>query len=175
MHLDCTGRNRDVAAIGCRWTVPGDAAGVRLIRVALGSGMGRVTVHRTDDPSENTFVDTPVRRGVRYLYAVRAIDVAGRLVGASRPVVAGVSAHDEGAAIEALRLQCTASGVVTVRCEWTAPDAPARVITLWRSVDGGARERVASFRAPFPTSYGDRGACVVLPCGLRGDRHRWCR
>ena len=40
MRLDCTARDREVAAIGCRWSVPDDAAGIRLIRVALGSGMG---------------------------------------------------------------------------------------------------------------------------------------
>ena len=155
MRLTCSARDGDVAAIGCRWSVPDGAAGVRLIRVALGSGMGRVTVYRTDDPTDNTHVDTPVRRGVRYLYAVRAIDSAGRLVGASRPVIAGVP-KDDTPAVEALRLRCEATGTVTVRCGWSLPDHPARVVTLWRSVDGAARERVASFRAPFPNSNGDQ-------------------
>ncbi len=155
MRLNCSARDGDVAAIGCRWSVPDGAAGIRLIRVALGSGMGRVTVYRTDDPTDNTHVDTPVRRGVRYLYAVRAVDSAGRLVGASRPVIAGVPKGDTPA-VEVLRLRCEATGTVTARCEWSLPDGPARVVTLWRSVDGAAREQVASFRVPFPTSYGDQ-------------------
>ena len=156
MRLNCTAHDGDVAAIRCRWSVPDDAAGTRLLRVALGSGTGRVTVHRTDDPSANTYVDTPVRRGVRYLYAVRAIDAAGRLVGASRPAIAGVPVPDDPPAVEVLRLKCAATGADTVRCGWNAPIAPAGVLTLWRSVDGGVRERVASFRPPFATSYGDQ-------------------
>lgn len=155
MRLECAGRDGDVASIGCRWSVPDAATGIRLIRIALGSGMGRVTVHRTDDPTANTYVDSPVRRGVRYVYAVRAIDASGRLVGASRPVVAGV-ALPEPTGVEVLRLQCASTGAVTVRCAWSAPATPARVLTLWRSVDGGPRERVASFTGSFPTSYGDQ-------------------
>lgn len=155
MRLACTGRDGDVASIGCRWSVPDAAVGIRLIRIALGSGMGRVTVHRTDDPAENTYIDSPVRRGVRYVYAVRAVDSSGRLVAASRPVVAGV-ALPEPTGVEVLRLQCASTGAVTVRCAWSAPATPARVLTLWRSVDGGPRERVASFTGSFPTSYGDQ-------------------
>ena len=156
MTLRCAPRDGDVAAIGCRWSVPDGAAGVRLIRIALGSGMGRVAIHRADDPTENSFIDAPVRRGVRYLYAVRAVDADGRLVGAGRPVVTGVPALDEPPTVEVLRLRCAATGASTVRCGWSGPDEPARLLTLWRSVDGGARERVASFQPPFATSYGDR-------------------
>lgn len=153
LALSCEGRDREVASVGCRWTVPVDAAGVRLVRVTLGSGEGRIVVHRTDDPSMNTFVDSPVRRGVRYLYAVRALDARGDVIAASRPVVAGVAPTDHG--VEALRLNCNATAATAVRCHWTDPESPARVLTLWRSVDGAARERVASFENPFPTSYGD--------------------
>ena len=156
MTLSCAALDRDTAAIGCRWSIPEGAAGYRLIRVALGSGMGRMTVHRTDDPAANSYVDSAVRRGVRYLYAVRAVDASGHLVGASRPVVAGVPEIDEPPTVDVLRLACEASGATTARCGWSLPDDRARVLTLWRSVDGGARERVASFSAPFPTSYGDQ-------------------
>jgi hypothetical protein len=153
LSLSCEGRDRDVASVRCRWTVPADAAGVRVVRVTLGSGEGRIVVHRTDDPSMNTFVDAPVRRGVRYMYAVRAVDSSGDLIAASRPVVAGVRPADDG--IEALRLDCNATGSTVVRCRWTNPETADRTLTLWRSVDGTVRERVASFDHRFATSYGD--------------------
>lgn len=154
LRLRCVGNDGDVAEVACRWTMPEDAVGVKVLRVAVGSGQGRETVFRTDDPSINRFVDSPVRRGVRYLYVVRAFDSAGNLVAASRPAVAGVALAPEPT-IEVLRLECAATGEVSARCRWSTPGSAARVLTLWRSVDGGARERVASFGSPFPSSYGD--------------------
>ncbi|MFK7919184.1 MAG: hypothetical protein AB8G14_14000 [Ilumatobacter sp.] len=155
LQLGCEGRVRDdVAAIGCRWTVPDGAVGVRLVRLAVGSGEARQVIHRTSDPWSNTFVDTEIRRGVRYLYVVQAIDAAGGIVATSRPAVAGV-APNPSPDVEVLRLDCSATGEVAVRCRWTVPIEPARTLTLWRSVDGAAREVVESFAAPFPTSYGD--------------------
>lgn len=64
--------------------------------------------------------------------------------------------------IEVLRLDCRvadgqpspAATRVRVGCEWTTPTT-ARVLTLWRSVDGGPRERVASFAHRIPSSYRD--------------------
>ena len=154
LRLQCEGSDGTVAQIACRWTVPHNAASVKLIRVVVGSDAGRQTVFRTSDPSINRYVDSPVRRGVRYLYVVRAVDSSGALVAASRTVVAGV-AESSDSGVEALRLDCSATGEVTARCRWTAPTSLARVLTLWRSVDGAARERVESFANPFPTSYGD--------------------
>ena len=154
LQLRCEGKDGEVASVGCRWTMPEGAAGVKVLRVVVGSGAGRQTVYRTADASISSFVDSPVRRGVRYLYVVRAFDAEGRLVAASRPAVAGVAVAPDPT-VEVLRLDCTATGAETARCRWTAPASPARVLTLWRSVDGGVRERVASFANPFPTSYGD--------------------
>lgn len=159
LQLGCEGVDGDVAEIACRWTTPNDAAGVIVVRTALGTGHGRQIVFRTMDSSVNSFVDSPVRRGVRYLYSVRALDGNGSLLAASRLVVAGVAAQSRPT-VDVLRLDCSATGRDTVRCEWATPEPPARVLTLWRSVDGGARERVASFTNPFPSSYGD-----VVPSG----------
>lgn len=155
LQLDCEGRERDGAAVvACRWTVPDGAVGVRMIRLAAGSGESREVVHRTSDPWSNTFIDTDIRRGVRYLYVVQAVGAAGQVVAMSRSAVAGV-AQLRDPTVEVLGLDCSATGDVTVRCAWSTPTVSARTLTLWRSVDGAIRERVASFAQPFPTSYGD--------------------
>jgi hypothetical protein len=156
LKLDCHGVDRDEAAIACRWSIPEHprAAAVKLYRSALGTDEARTVVFRTDDLEENSYVDSPIRRGVRYLYAIRVVDVNGRIVGASRPVIAGVPPVDQPE-IEVLKLACAAASASVATCEWSLPDRPARVLTLWRSVDGGPRERVASFEQRFPTTYRD--------------------
>lgn len=156
IELECSAVTADRPTIACRWSIPAhpEAAGVRLVRVALGTGLGRTTVFRTEEPSQHTFRDVEVRPGVRYAYVVRVVSAAGHLVGTSRPAVAGVPG-DRPTDVEVLRLGCRATSATAVACEWSAPAGRTRLLSLWRSVDGGRRERVASFGQPFPTSYGD--------------------
>jgi hypothetical protein len=82
--------------------------------------------------------------------AVRVRDSSVQCRAASRPATTGVATVPDPA-IEVLRLDCSAAGAVTARCRWTAPSSPARVLTLWRSVDDGVRERVATFANSFST------------------------
>lgn len=167
LRLKCEARlSEDVAGARCVWSAPisDAAAGVRLLRVAIGFDAGREVVFRTTDLSVTEHVDTPIRTGVRYAYAVIAVNDVGRIVGRSRTVVTGVRAS-EPPTVEPLRLDCAAgsSGIAErnrVGCEWSLPTTPARALTLWRSVDDGARERVASFGSPFAASNRD-----VVPAG----------
>ncbi|MEL6890962.1 MAG: hypothetical protein AAFP84_05160 [Actinomycetota bacterium] len=158
LNLECRGLP-DREAVGCAWQAPTDprAVGVRLVRVAVGQGAGRVTVFRSGDLSVTHATDERVRPGVRYAYRLIALDAGGRIVGRSRAAVAGVPADPGRPDVEVLRLECEQRAVAQVGCRWSAPTADgARVLTLWRSVDGAARERVVSFRAPFATSYVDQ-------------------
>lgn len=168
LRLECVARpTDDAAAVRCVWSAPtSDAAvGVRLVRSSKVNDPNRLVVFRTGDLGITEFVDAPVRRGVRYRYAVQAVDVDGRVVGLSRPVTVGV-AVDEPSSVEALRLECAAERSDTderarVGCRWSLPtESTPRLLTLWRSVDGGARERVETFAAPFEASYRD-----VVPAG----------
>jgi hypothetical protein len=162
LQLSCEARlSDDVAGARCAWSAPTSdaAAGVELVRVAIGSDQGRQVVFRTTDLSVTEHVDTPIRAGVRYAYAVIAVNNVGRIVGRSRTVVTGVPAA-EPPSVELLQLHCRAgSSEPTERnrvgCEWTLPTSPARALTLWHSVNDGARERVALFSTPFAASYGD--------------------
>ncbi|MFK8023014.1 MAG: hypothetical protein AB8G26_03530 [Ilumatobacter sp.] len=149
-----------IYGVACRWTVPtsDQVAGVRLVRAIVGSDQAREVVFRTTDVEENDHVDAPVRPDRRYAYRVQGLNEAGRVVASSRTTVVGVASVD----VEPLRLECRTADEapaadatrVGVGCRWTTPTT-ARVLTLWRSVDGGARERVASFTHPFPSSYRD--------------------
>lgn len=146
--------------VGCRWSVPtvDSAAGVRLLRVIVGSDQPRTTVFATRNVEENTHLDAPLRPNHRYAYRVQALNRDGRVVASSRTVTVAVPSID----IEPLRLDCRAADGdaadtrTHIGCRWTLPaGAHARTLTLWRSVDGGARERVASFDRPFESSYRD--------------------
>jgi hypothetical protein len=167
LRLNCEVRlSDDIAGTQCAWSAPTSdaAAGVRLMRAAIGIDQGRQVVFRTTDLSVTEYVDTPIRTGVRYAYAVIAVNDVGRIVGRSRAVVTGVPA-DELPTVEPLRLHCRAGFSELaqrnrVGCEWTLPDSPARTLTLWRSVDHSVRERVALFSPPFAASYLD-----VVPAG----------
>ncbi len=70
--------------------------------------------------------------------------------------------------LEVLSIDCAAPAPVAghrvhIGCSWTLPtEAPVRQLTLWRSVDGGVRERVAAFGWPFENSYRD-----VVPAGTQ--------
>ena len=149
-----------VYGVRCRWSVPtaGNAAGVRLLRVIVGQGTPRTQVFATRDLHDNTHFDAPLRPDHRYAYRVQALSSNGRIVSSSRTVTVAVSTHD----VEPLRLRCEAADGaadetrVHIGCRWTVPtEHRARSLTLWRSVDGGARERVVSFDQPFASSYRD--------------------
>lgn len=156
--------------IGCRWSVPTAPAAewVRLIRVVVGAGEPREVIFRTRDLHENSHVDSPLRPGHRYAYRVQALTADGRVVSTSRTVIVGIPIPQ----VEPLRLKCqivdrpavdlaAAATRVHIGCAWSLPQhVRADTITLWRSVDGGARERVVSSHQPFPTSYRD-----VVPAG----------
>ncbi len=163
LRLDCTAAaSTETAGVRCNWSIPTSdgVVGVRLVRVAVGAGTPRATVFRTEDLDVNSFADTAVRPGARYAYAVQGLSAVGRVLASSRTEHVVVP-QLEAPAVEGLRLECAAADTAPgergrVACEWSLPaDATPRVITLWRSVDGAERERVASFTTPFATSYRD--------------------
>ncbi|NND75438.1 MAG: hypothetical protein HKN44_10580, partial [Ilumatobacter sp.] len=172
LRLDCALRQTDErSAVACRWSVPSSdgAVAVRLLRATAGSGEPRSVIHRTTELEENEFIDAQVRPGHRYHYAVQALDVNHRVVGTSRTVTVGVPPVDTPPDVEVLKIHCRAGAAdspsdrIHVGCEWSVPQRPgARLLTLWRSVDGGAREQVASSPPPFRSSYRD-----VVPAGTR--------
>jgi hypothetical protein len=59
--------------------------------------------------------------------------------------------------LEVIELGCELAGEgAHVHCRWSAPTAAgAETVALWRSVDGQARELVASFPADGQTAYRD--------------------
>lgn len=152
------------SAVVCHWSTPTSdgAAAVRLLRVAIGSGQGRTTIFRTSNLEVTEHIDSEVRQGHRYAYAAQALDARGRIVGQSRAVTVAVPLVDRPG-VEVLDLRCAVADTapsaderVRIGCGWSLPHADgARVLTLWRSVDGGTRERVVSFTQPFETSYRD--------------------
>ncbi|MFN3255176.1 MAG: hypothetical protein ACE37B_05740 [Ilumatobacter sp.] len=151
LDLVCTAKEGGAPTVQCRWSVPrSDAAGVRVVRRALVDHAPRTVIFRTDDVTQNSVTDE-VRAGARYLFAVQAVDGNGRVVAASRPVVVGVAPTTA----ELVRLECEQVTAERVSCSWSDPVVEGRTLTLWRSVDGGARSVVASFGDPFPTAYGD--------------------
>lgn len=177
LRLNCNVRQTDHApdrakdvrsAVVCRWSAPtSDAAvAVRLLRVVIGSGEGREVIYRSTNLEVNEYIDAAVRQGHRYAYAVQAVDTNGRIVGMSRPETVAVPVVGTPT-VEVLKLRCAVLNLSEpdarhrVGCEWSVPHADgARVLTLWRSIDGAARERVVSFTHPFKTAYRD-----VVPAG----------
>ncbi len=81
--------------IGCRWSPSTSRrfAGYRLVR---GTPDGREVVFRTADRAHTRFLDTNVRPGVRYRYAVVAVDAAGHIVGRSSVVTTGIPPASQG-------------------------------------------------------------------------------
>lgn len=164
LRLACAARQTDErSAVVCKWSAPtsDQAVGVRLLRIQVGSGQGRAVVYRSSNLGVTEFVDAGVRPGHRYVYAIQALNQNGRIVGSSSAVWVGVPPIDSPT-VEQLRLTCRVAEIdkvtdrVGVGCEWSLPQpGTARTLTLWRSVDGGARERIASFTHPFASSYRD--------------------
>lgn len=157
IRLDCAVRTTDTAAaVRCEWSRPtSDAArAVRLFRLDPATDRYRQVVFRTEDLDETTFTDTQVRRGHRYAYAVVVSNEYGRTVGRSRADwvrVPGVEVSD----VEVIRLECAlGTANEAVGCEWSRPQSrDAAVVSLWRSVDRGPRELIATFRPDGPNVY----------------------
>jgi hypothetical protein len=166
MRLGCEVRITDAGpAVGCKWSEPTSrrAASVRLFRLDPDVDPHRMVVYRSENLAETTFTDTKVRAGHRYAYAVQTYDVNGRVVGRSRAEWVRIPPIDDPA-VEVLKLACgLGDSGEWVGCEWSRPvSADAAVVSLWRSVDGGARELAEQFRPEGPTVYRD-----AVPAGAR--------
>lgn len=143
IRLECGARSADSAAVvHCAWKTSADAdlIGYRVWRIAPESA--REVIGRTE---RHEYVDRTVETGHRYTYAVEAVGRDGGSHGLSNTVQVAVAAPTRP---QAMRLGCAlraAEAERAVVCEWSAVDAPAlRGYQLWRSVDNGARELVAS-------------------------------
>ncbi len=160
IRLACVVRTTEpTPVVHCEWSKPtSDAAvGIRLLRLDPDVDTRRVAIFRTDDIEVGSYTDVEVRVGHRYAYAVQAVNANGRVVGQSRASWVRIPGEGTGQAIEVLRLECELGPEhEVIVCEWRAPLSPAAsVVTLWRSVDGRAREIVEQFRPTGPTTYRD--------------------
>ena len=129
-------------------------AGVRLIRLDPDVDDHRRVIYRSGDLRTTTHADTEVGRGHRYAYAVQAVTSRGRVVGQSEVVWVRIPGGAD-VDVAALRLSCSIGGAgEAIGCGWNRPSNPgAAIVTLWRSVDGGAREIVERFRPDGPGAY----------------------
>jgi hypothetical protein len=158
LRLECQARTTDAGSVvRCEWSEPTSpaAAAVKLFRLDPAVDDHRRVVYRSGNLAQTEFTDTSVRTGHRYAYAVVAVNADGRLVARSRTEWVRVPAASD---VEVLRLHCELGDAAdVVGCEWSRPTEPrAHVVTLWRSVDGGAREVVERFRPAGPNAYRDR-------------------
>lgn len=143
LHLACEGVDTDRrTGVACKWS-PSEHprfAGYQLVR---SDGEERTVVFASRERRATTHFDEEVRRGVRYRYAVLAVDDAGAIIGRSRPAEAGLRELK----YEELRFDCEAvrhADRPAVACKWAETQRPdARGYVLYRSVDGGAREELA--------------------------------
>ncbi len=132
------------AVIGCHWSVV-DSPRVRVyqlwrIRDAADGGARRLMARiRAGEPLDYT--DTRVATRHTYTYKVVARAANGRKIAVSNRVTVRVPVPDE-----VLRLACALDGVgdqASVECKWSKTSHPrAARYVLWRSVDGGAREKI---------------------------------
>jgi hypothetical protein len=130
--------------IQCRWSAV-DSPRVRVyqlwrIRDAANGGRRRLMARiRADEPLGYT--DTRVAVHHAYTYKVVARAANGRKIAVSRRVTVRIPVPDE-----VLRLACaldSAGDQPSVVCKWSETSrARATRYVLWRSVDGGARERI---------------------------------
>lgn len=132
------------AAIECRWSAV-DSARVRVYQVwrikdAADGGQRRLVARiRADAPL--AYTDARVSAGHTYTYKVVARTASGRRIAVSRLVTVRFPVPDE-----VLRLACAVDATAdepAVTCKWSEATHPrAARYVLWRSVDGGARERI---------------------------------
>ena len=135
----------DVApAITCRWSAV-DSPRVFVyqlwrIRDAADGGSRRL-IARVRPGDALRYRDVRVKAGHTYTYKVVARAASGRKIAASRLVTVRIPRPDE-----VLRMACAPATVGDrqgVVCKWSEATHPrAARYVLWRSVDGGAREKV---------------------------------
>ena len=135
----------DVApAITCRWSAV-DSPRVFVyqlwrIRDAADGGSRRL-IARVRPGDALRYRDTRVKAGHTYTYKVVARAVSGRKIAASRLVTVRIPLPDE-----VLRMACALGSAGDQRgvvCKWSEATHPrAAGYVLWRSVDGGAREKI---------------------------------
>lgn len=135
----------DVApAVACRWTrVPGDAVRAYQLWRAVDApgGEPRRLIATVAADAKLTFIDRDVSRGHAYTYAVTALDRDGAKLALGGPVIVRIPPRHD-----ALRLSCALTTLDDDRgvgCKWSEARHPAAAgYVLWRSVDGGPREKV---------------------------------
>jgi hypothetical protein len=164
LRLECGVRaDHTGQVVRCEWSEPTARAAhsVRLFRLDPATDPHRQVVFRTKNLGETGFTDTKVRSGHKYAYAVQSLNENGRVVGQSETVWVRVVGDP---VIEALRLNCKLGDAgEAIGCEWSRPTSrDAYVVSLWRSVDGGARQLVEQFRPTGPNTYRD-----AVPAGAR--------
>jgi hypothetical protein len=135
----------DVApAIKCRWSAL-DSPRVLVyqlwrIKDAADGGTRRL-IARILSGDAPRFRDTRVKAGHTYTYRVVARAASGRRIAASRLVTVRIPLPDE-----VLRMACALGSAGDQRgvvCNWSEAMHPrAAGYVLWRSVDGGAREKI---------------------------------
>ena len=131
-------------AITCRWSAV-DSPRVFVyqlwrIRDAADGGSRRL-IARVRPGDALRYRDVRVKAGHTYTYKVVARAASGRKIAASRLVTVRIPRPDE-----VLRMACAPATVGDrqgVVCKWSEATHPrAARYVLWRSVDGGAREKV---------------------------------
>lgn len=75
--------------IACRWSATGEHAAVGYVLQRSVDGGEREVVHR-GGLDRTRFLDTEVRRGHRYTYAVVVVDADGQPLGGGGPVTLGI-------------------------------------------------------------------------------------
>jgi hypothetical protein len=104
-------------------------------------GGAREKIHRTGLDGRRGIFDTDVKPGQTIRYAVVVVNKAGDRVGQGGPVTVRIPPRDE-----TLKLACELASNGDQRgvaCKWSEANHPAAAgYVLWRSVDGGAREKI---------------------------------
>jgi hypothetical protein len=129
------------AAVVCRWSAL-DNADVAMYRLwRMEDAKPRELIARVAPTAPLRFADREIRWGHTYTYRVVAVNAEGTRLGISNLVVVRVGRH-----AEELRFNC--AFVVDadrrgVACRWGESTRPAAVrYVLYRSVDGGPREKI---------------------------------
>lgn len=145
IRLGCAATRYHAApAVVCHWTAPAadDVRAYRLWRTTGAPGThARILIGRIGADQRLRHLDTRVRRGHVYTYAVVAIGTDGSKIAVGGPVAVKIPGRHHG-----LRIACAfrADGDLPgVGCRWSASKAPHTIgYVLWRSVDGGPREAI---------------------------------
>jgi hypothetical protein len=145
LRLGCSiTRYHAAPAVLCKWSAAesDNLRGYRLWRTVGAPGShARVLIGRIGADQRLRHLDTRVRRGHVYTYAVVAVGKDGSKVAVGGPVAVRIPGRHHG-----LRIACAfrADGDLPgVGCRWSASKAPRAVgYILWRSVDGAAREAI---------------------------------